>query len=57
MIRKNIKNIEKQADDPVCFFICKWGGSNRVNKTQKNNQKSQKKWLKVLTVLVERCII
>lgn len=41
MKRKSIKNIEKQADDPVCFsFVSR--GSNRVNETQKNNQKVRK---------------
>lgn len=42
MIRKNIKNIEKQADDPVCFFICKWGEVTGQTKHKKIIKKVRK---------------
>ena len=55
MKRKSIKNIEKQADDPVCFSFV----SEKVTGQTKHKKiiKKVKKWFKVLTALVERCII
>ena len=45
MKRKSIKNIEKQADDPVCFSFVS-GRVTGKSKTQKNNQKNIKKYKK-----------